>query len=128
MDLLQHKLLAPSLILIMFFMSGIHKVISLQKTIGNVQTRLNVNEFLAKLSVYIVIAIEIIAPIIIIYYIVTNNYGKYANYAVWALIAFTIIVTAVYHPPNLNYYKSVAFWANISLIGGLLLLEKDTRK
>jgi uncharacterized membrane protein YphA (DoxX/SURF4 family) len=109
----------------MFLMSGHHKTTSLQKTIENVKGKLNVNENIATICTYIVILLEIIAPIVIIYYLLTQKYKDYAIYSVWCLILFTIVVTVIYHPPDFsNYYKSIGFWANLSLLGGLLLLER----
>jgi uncharacterized membrane protein YphA (DoxX/SURF4 family) len=128
MDILNHHALAPCLLLAMFLMSGHHKTTSLQKTIENVKGKLNVNENIATICTYVVILLEIVAPIVIIYYLLTKQYKQYAVYSVWSLILFTIAATVIYHPPDLsNYYKSIAFWANISLIGGLLLLERTIR-
>jgi uncharacterized membrane protein YphA (DoxX/SURF4 family) len=125
MNVLESNAFGPSLLLIMFFISGLHKVFTLDKTIDNLQSKLNIQKNLATLGVYIVILLEIVAPIFIIYNIITRKYTDYAKYSVWSLIIFTIVVTMIYHPPDFsNYYKSLAFWANISLIGGLLLLQK----
>jgi len=49
----------------------------------------------------------------------TGEYTAYSNYAI-------VLATLLYHPLDItNYYKSIPFWANISVIGGLLLLLKD---
>lgn len=125
MNVLESNVFGSSLLLTMFFISGLHKVFTLDKTVNNLQSKINIQMNLAKIGIYIVILLEIIAPILIIYNIITKKYRDYAKYSVWSLIIFTIIVTFIYHPPDFsNYYKSVAFWANISLIGGLLLLQK----
>jgi uncharacterized membrane protein YphA (DoxX/SURF4 family) len=125
--MLHHPIIA-SLLLIMFSMSGYHKTQTLQKTIENVKNKLNTTENFATLGVYLVILLEILAPIIIIYHLVTRKYKNYAVYSIWSLIIFTIVVTIIYHPPDFsNYYKSIPFWANISLLGGLLLLEKSLK-
>ncbi|NDE91588.1 MAG: DoxX family protein, partial [Alphaproteobacteria bacterium] len=56
------------------------------------------------------------------------SYGQYKNEAYLSsivLIVFTILATLLYHFPDFtNYKKSIPFWANISLIGGLLLIVK----
>lgn len=120
------KTVAPTLLLSMFVMSGFNKLLTLDKTISNLQNKLNIDESLSKVGIYGVIVLEILAPIIILYYIINNQYKEYARYSVWGLIIFTIVVTFIYHPPDFsNYYKSIAFWANVSLVGGLLLLEKS---
>ena len=128
--------IGSGLLLIMFVMSGINKMLTFDKTVRNVSSKLNVNETISKIGVYLVILIEILAPLIIMYYISMNKYKDnykmnemyetsktYALYSVFTLIIFTIIVTVIYHPPKINYYESIAFWANISLLGGLLLLK-----
>ncbi len=126
MSVLEHQALAPSLLLVMFLMSGLNKVVTLDKTIENLTNKLNIEKGLATAGIYGVILLEIIAPIIIIYHIMTKEYKDYAKYAIWSLVIFTIVVTVIYHPPELaNYYKSIAFWANMSLLGGLLLLQKS---
>lgn len=121
-----NQLIPPTLLLMMFLISGFHKTQNLQKTIDNVGNKLNFTRNLATFSVYLIILLEILTPIIIIYYLITKKYKDYAIYSIWSLILFTIIVTIIYHPPDFsNYYKSIPFWANISLLGGLLLLEKS---
>lgn len=125
MNILENQVLSSFLLLIMFFISGLNKVFTLDKTVENLQNKLNIEKTLATFGIYIVILLEIIAPIFIIYYIITKNNKDYAKYSILSLIIFTIVVTFIYHSPDFsNYYKSVAFWANISLIGGLLLLHK----
>jgi uncharacterized membrane protein YphA (DoxX/SURF4 family) len=121
------------LITAMFFLSGFHKLINFDKTVNNFKGKIsyalninqNINEYIYKSIIGLVVLLEILAPIIIVYYYTTKKYRKFSNYAVYGLIIFTILATLLYHPLNINdYYKSIPFWANISLIGGLLLLIK----
>lgn len=116
-----------TLLLLMFILSGIQKMLSFTKTVESVQNKLNMSipYWIYQIAVIIVIIIEIIAPAIVIYYSITNKMRYYAYIATLAIIIFTIVVTFVYHPPDFsNYYKSLPFWANVSLTGGLLLLVK----
>ena len=86
----------------------------------------NVNTKIYHLVILLVILLEILAPVIIIYHCITGEYSSYSNYAIVSLIVFTILATLLYHPLDItNYYKSIPFWANISLIGGLLLLLEN---
>lgn len=118
--------IASILLLSMFFMSGLNKVSTVDKAISNLGNKLSIDTSLATVGIYVVIILEVLAPLIILYYIINKQYKDYARYSVWGLIIFTIIVTFIYHPPDFsNYYKSLAFWANVSLVGGLLLLEKS---
>lgn len=71
-----------------------------------------------------VILLEIVAPVIVVYSIATKRYKKWAYYSVIALIVFTILATLLYHFPDFsNYKRSLGFWANMSLLGGLLLAK-----
>ena len=119
--------ISPILLTVMFFFSGLNKLINVDKTVNNFKDKvsyaLNVNDNIYNYIIYAVIALEILAPIIIVYYHTTGNFKLFSNISTWGLIIFTILATILYHPLNISdYYKSIPFWANISLIGGLLLL------
>ena len=123
--------LPPVLLTAMFFLSGFNKINKFTKTVENLQSKMNmnINENIYKLIIVLVVILEILAPIIIVYYYITGKYRLYTNYAVYGLIIFTILTTILYHPLYINdYFKSIPFWANLSLIGGLLLLVKDINK
>ena len=120
-----NRIIATSLLLSMFVLSGFQKILTFEKTVDNVYNKVHyVNVTLAQLGVFLVILLEIVAALFIIYSISTNQYSEYAKLCIWGLIVFTVVVTFMYHPPDLSsYYKSIPFWANVSLLGGLLLLE-----
>ena len=121
------RLLAAILLTAMFILSGFQKIINYGKIEDNLKGKLNinVNTEIYNLIISLVILLEILAPAIIVYHCITGEYYSYFNYAVVSLIVFTILATLLYHPLDItNYYKSIPFWANISLIGGLLLLLK----
>lgn len=122
------NILAAILLTTMFFLSGFHKIITFTQTVDNFRGKININlnENIYNLLILLVVLLEILAPIIIVYHYITEEYSSYSNYAILSLIAFTILATLLYHPLYIdNYYKSIPFWANISLIGGLLLLIKE---
>ena len=129
-DTLENKATIATLLVIMFLLSGINKLSGFSSVVESLKQKLQydmANE-LYNLAIVIVVLIEIIAPIIIIYYSFTGNYKQEAYYSVIALILFTILATLIYHFPDFsNYKKSIPFWANISLLGGLLLLAKMIR-
>lgn len=55
----------------------------------------------------------------------TNKYKNLSYYSILSLIIFTLLATIIYHPLNIySYKKSIPFWANMSITGGLLLLLK----
>ena len=120
-----NRIIATSLLLSMFVLSGFQKILTFEKTVDNVYNKVHyVNVTLAQLGVFLVILLEIVAALFIIYSISTNQYSEYAKLCIWGLIVFTVVVTFMYHPPDFSsYYKSIPFWANVSLLGGLLLLE-----
>jgi len=137
MNTIEHTSFIYTLLVIMFLISGINKISTFNTTVDSlkqkIQSIFNWQETISSNIYYaiiiMIILLEIIAPIIIINYAITNQYKKEAYYSAIALVGFTIIATLVYHFPDFsNYKKSLAFWANISLIGGLLLLAKTIRK
>lgn len=114
-------------LLSMFVLSGINKTYSFSATCESLQKKIQFDmpTLFYNIIILIVILIEIVAPLIILYYFATNKYKKHAYNASISLIVFTILATIIYHPPNFsNYNKSIPFWANISLLGGLLFLSK----
>lgn len=116
----------PILLTAMFFFSGCNKINNFDKTVLNFKEKLNIelNYNVYKFIIAIVILLEIFAPIIIGYNAITGKWKEFSIYAIYSLIAFTILATIIYHPLDVNnYYKSIPFWANVSLIGGLLLLS-----
>ena len=126
-DMIENETLMSVLLVGMFFLSGINKVANFQNVVESFYKKTNIDTKYAELAIYAVVILEILAPLCIVYYFVTRNkeYQTYAYYSTLSLIAFTILATVVYHPPDFsNYYKSVPFWANVSLVGGLMLLAK----
>lgn len=130
-SLIDNQGVITTLLVLMFLLSGINKIYTFGDTVNSLKQKVqyNFSDELYKLAILIVIALEIIAPIIVIYYSITGKRRTEAYYSVIGLIAFTIIATIIYHFPDFsNYKKSIPFWANISLLGGLLLLLKTTIK
>ena len=126
------KTIPPILLTTMFFLSGFNKINKFTKTVENLQSKMNINinENIYKLIITFVIILEILAPLIIVYYYVTGKdlVRQGTMYAIYGLIIFTILASILYHPLYVNdYYKSIPFWANMSLIGGLLLLLRDVK-
>lgn len=126
--IIENEIFIVVLLVIMFIISGINKVFNFNGTGIGLKEKLNYNipDYIYNLIIVIVILLEIIAPLIVIYYITTKKYREWAYYSVIALVIFTILATLLYHFPDFsNYKRSLAFWANVSLLGGLLLLAKN---
>ena len=127
---LENNILISILLLAMFFVSGITKIATFNETVASIQKRFTIitHEKLHQMITILVVLLEIIAPILIINYFINKTAKDYAYYSTLALAIFTIIATFIYHYPDFSSYKrSIAFWANISLLGGLLLLAKHIR-
>lgn len=116
-----------TLIVLMFFLSGFEKLFSFNSTVISLQEK-TIQSFplnFYKFIILLVILIEIIAPSIIMYSSFTNKYKKLSYYSILSLVIFTLLATFIYHPLNIySYKKSIPFWANMSILGGLLLLLK----
>lgn len=114
------------MIVIMFILSGVNKISTFEATVNSLKKHLqSMPEWFYNIAIIIVILIEIIAPMIIINYVINGQYKNEAYLSSIVLIVFTILATLLYHFPDFtNYKKSIPFWANISLIGGLLLIIK----
>ena len=113
------QLIPINVMLIMFFTSGIDKVLNFNKTVeGFIQKVPISTRFMAMIAILSAIAIEIFAPILI-------NYGHFYNkhlaaLGLGSLILFTILATIIYHFPPIgrHYYP---FMSNLTTFGGLLL-------
>tara|TARA_B100001093_G_C26207521_1_gene750595 strand:- start:138 stop:491 length:354 start_codon:yes stop_codon:yes gene_type:complete len=70
-----------------------------------------------KFTIFLVILLEILGPILIILGSLSKDYKIYAKYLCYLLAVFTIVATLLYHPNN--------YLPNLSLTGGLLLLAAN---
>ena len=126
-ELIENPILISALLLSMFIISGFNKLFNFKETVDSFTKKLKFsNTVISNFIITLVILLEIIAPLLIIYYFISGstNCKKYAYYSAISLCIFTILATILYHPPKMLYKKSLGFWANLTLIGGLLLLAK----
>ena len=113
------------MILLMYFLAGINKVFNFNSTVLGLKSKLLRNKLpliIYKCIIFLVIVLEICAPILILISIQTNNYNLEAYYSCVALGLFTILATILYHfpPYGANYY---AFMKNLTATGALFLLS-----
>lgn len=73
--------------------------------------------FFYKIVIFLVIVLEFLAPLLIVYSTINEEYKVYGLYSLYALIVFTILATILYHKP-----MSGSFYSHLSIIGGLLAL------
>ena len=113
------------MILLMYFLSGINKARNFFETVNGFKNIF----FLKKLpilfyqfAIFLVIVLEIVAPIIILYSLQTNMYNNLAYLLSIGLAVFTVLATIIYHFPPIgsNYY---AFMKNLTATGSLMLLS-----
>ena len=127
---IENPMVSFTLLVLMFLVSGINKIYTFDGVVEGLKQKIQYDLPIVFYNIVIVMVIllEIIAPIIIINYGLTGNYKQEAYYSAIGLVLFTILATIIYHFPSCsNYTKCIPLWANISLIGGLLLLAKNIR-
>lgn len=117
------NLLCNSLITLMFFLSGIDKIVNFYPTVNGFVGKTGVPETLAVIMIAMAALLQICAPVSIIYSTVTGKYVTVAKAACFALALFTVAATLVYHfpPYGRTYYP---FISNVTTLGALLLVAK----
>jgi len=110
---------------IMFIYSGFGKILDFQKKCKGLAKKTNLPYPINELGMIGVILLEIIGSLIILSYFwfpeKTLKYIKkeYIQYICQLFIAFMIVVTPLYHPPN---KQIIAFLSNVTTTGGFLLI------
>jgi len=113
------------MILLMYFLAGLNKASNFAGTVNGLKNMFFLKKLpnlFYKLAIFIVIVLEIIAPIIILYSLQTNMYNDLAYYSSVGLAVFTVLATLIYHFPPLGgeYYS---FMKNLTATGSLMLLS-----
>lgn len=110
------------LCVIMFMVSGVDKILNFNKSKKRLKKHIDLNDKTASLMIFITIILEIIAPLIIMYCIVTQgDLKQQAIYSAYALAVFTAIATFIfYFPPTGN--KLYALLGNTTTFGCMLLI------
>ena len=113
------------MILLMYFLAGINKARNFAGTVSGLKNMFFVKKLpnlFYQLAIFIVIVLEILAPIIILYSLQTNMYNDLAYYSSVGLALFTVLATLIYHFPPVGgeYY---AFMKNLTATGSLMLLS-----
>tara|TARA_B100000787_G_scaffold57916_1_gene42181 strand:- start:1859 stop:2293 length:435 start_codon:yes stop_codon:yes gene_type:complete len=117
------RIVGAVLLCLMFFTSGIHKMMNFASTKQSLLTKIPAWP-LPDISVIVVVLIEVLCPIIIIWSLIFSRKHEFAKGSVMTMLIFTMIVTYIYHPPNFNkkYMSNIPFFSNLSVTGGLLTL------
>ena len=113
------------LILLMYFLAGINKANNFTSTVKGFQNMFflkKLPDYFYYLTIFGVVLLEILAPIIILFSLYTNTYSEYAYYSSVGLAFFTVLATLIYHFPS-NESQYYAFMKNLTATGSLMLLS-----
>jgi len=112
---------------LMYFLSGIKKIISYDKVVKDLEKKIVNSSIISKMIIGIVIILEIICPILIVTGTIMNTneyYKRIGRISTYILIWFTMLATYLYHfPPVKRHYYP--FMSNVTAIGGLLLMSRS---
>jgi len=112
---------------LMYFLSGIKKIISYDKVVKDLEKKIVNSSIISKMIIGIVIILEIICPILIVTGTIMNTneyYKRIGIISTYILIWFTMLATYLYHfPPVKRHYYP--FMSNVTAIGGLLLMSRS---
>lgn len=117
-----NKLIPVNIMMIMFFLSGIDKMINFYKISNEFTTKtpVKIPIQLAYVAIIIAIVIELVAPILINVGLIKKN-KRLVFYSTLSLIVFTVLATLLYHFPPTGY-QYYPFMSNLTTIGGLMLI------
>ena len=118
-------LISAFMILLMYFLAGINKARNFAGTVNGFKNMFFLKKLpmiFYQLAIFLVIVLEILAPIIILYSLQTNMYNYLAYCFSVGLAVFTVLATLIYHFPPVGgeYY---AFMKNLTATGSLMLLS-----
>ncbi len=119
---MMNKLISVNVMMIMFFLSGIDKMINFYKISNEFATKtpVKIPIQIAYLAIIVAIIIELAAPILINVGLIKKN-KKLVLYSTLFLIVFTVLATLLYHFPPIGY-QYYPFMSNLTTIGGLMLI------
>ena len=119
---MMNKLIPVNIMMIMFFLSGIDKVINFYKVSNEftAKTPVKIPIQLAYIAIIVAIIIELVAPILINLGLIKKN-KRLVFYSTLSLIVFTVLATLLYHFPPTGY-QYYPFMSNLTTIGGLMLI------
>lgn len=113
------------MILLMYFLAGVNKAINFSQTVSGLKNMFflkNLPNLFYQLAIFLVIVLEIVAPLVILYSLQTNLHTNLAYYSSVGLAIFTVLATLIYHfPPVGGEYYS--FMKNLTATGSLMLLS-----
>ena len=116
------------LFFIMFVYSGINKIPKFSKLVSGLAKKTQLPSPINEFGMVGVILLEIIGALVVVYYFWFGEFKlnnikliskETVKYIVLTFIAFMIVVTPLYHPPN---KAIIPFLSNVTTTGGFLLI------
>tara|TARA_Y100000389_G_scaffold181679_1_gene197553 strand:- start:38 stop:439 length:402 start_codon:yes stop_codon:yes gene_type:complete len=127
MTVKEHLPLYVSILVTMYFVSGVDKLFHFEKVVNGLQNRTPfLPHMICIIMIAIAVVIELIAPILCVYGSLKTNDARAVQIGMWgtdALILFTVVATLLYHFPPTTSSKYYPFMSNLATTGGLLVLR-----
>lgn len=117
------EIIALVFLLFVYFYAGIKKLFTITPTTDSITSLpfFNMLPRVVSLAATLgTIAIEIIAPVLIITALFAPEFNAYYKPSIYSLIIFTVIASLFYHPPT-DPSQRTSFLKNLGLIGGFIL-------
>lgn len=116
-------------ILILFFISGIKKLLNFNSTVKLLKLKFPIKLpfVFYQISIVGVILLLTFGSMFLIYSSFTDKFKKISCYIVILFILFTLFATLMFHPPT-DKTQQIQFMKNISIIGAFLLLLSVTSR
>ena len=125
-DLVNFKTIGALLLNALYVISAYGKIVGFKGTVGSLKNVFwikNLPDWFYELAIFLVIALLLVGPGVIMYSFYDSSYSLYAKYACYALAVFTLLATLLYHMPVDTNQKNHML-KNISIIGGFLILSE----
>lgn len=117
------ELIALVFLLSVYFHAGVKKLFRITPTTDSISNLplFNMLPRVVSLAATLgTIAIEIVAPVLIIAALFVPALKGYYKSSVYGLIIFTVLASLFYHPPT-DPSQRTSFFKNLGLIGGFIL-------
>ncbi len=112
-------------LVLMYFLAGLNKIRSFNNVAKGFTKKLkflvNLPMILSQFVIAVVIILEVVAPICVVLGSYNKKYRRCAIISAYALAAFTVLATLLYHFPT-DEDQQMKFLSNLTSICGLMLV------
>lgn len=108
-------------ILSMFVIAGFDKITNHDDSVRRLTSKIGGDKSLSSVLIWLTAVFEILAPLVILWWLITGTGGLFAIATALSLAIFTVIVTFLFYglPNKSNKWP---FWSNVTTTGALLLI------